>query len=384
MGGNVLRKFMVFFLGISLLFSTGFSSAAMAAETVPGGPSTNGEMNLNSLVTYEDMIKVLKDIEQTSKGKVEVLTLDKYGKSEQNRSFYAAKVGTGPIKVWIQAQIHGDEKLTTRAVLDLLKTFGSSGAKDVKEILNNVTIYAIPMYNPDGSIMNTRTTTLYEKGEPKLSGEGKPLTTDLNRDWSENGFKAKESLAFYKYWADVKPDYAVDLHHQGFKTVYGTNESTSMSLGVSLAPNGPTLPSVKNYNEVTRQMQVYVYDALKDYGYTHIDRYQVGSGDQRYEIDIKGGVVSAMMLGLNYNNLNPTRHSNPAIFFETKGNTREGGLGQKSNGYLTKQNYLGLKALLEGIASGKVNNANPNRWEDIPAYPLAGYQTDTGIIPAGY
>ncbi|RJS62638.1 Tat (twin-arginine translocation) pathway signal sequence [Bacillus sp. PK3_68] len=341
-------------------------------------------MNLNSLVTYEDMIKVLKDIEQTSKGKVEVLTLDKYGKSEQNRSFYAAKVGTGPIKVWIQAQIHGDEKLTTRAVLDLLKTFGSSGAKDVKEILNNVTIYAIPMYNPDGSIMNTRTTTLYEKGEPKLSGEGKPLTIDLNRDWSENGFKAKESLAFYKYWADVKPDYAVDLHHQGFKTVYGTNESTSMSLGVSLAPNGPTLPSVKNYNEVTRQMQVYVYDALKDYGYTHIDRYQVGSGDQRYEIDIKGGVVSAMMLGLNYNNLNPTRHSNPAIFFETKGNTREGGLGQKSNGYLTKQNYLGLKALLEGIASGKVNNANPNRWEGIPAYPLAGYQTDTGIIPAGY
>lgn len=51
-----------------------------------------------------------------------------------------------------------------------------------------------------------------------------------------------------------------------------------------------------------------------------------------------------MMLGLNYENINPTGHSNPAIFFETKGNTREGSLGQKSNGHLEKQNYLGLKA----------------------------------------
>ncbi|KMY56053.1 Tat (twin-arginine translocation) pathway signal sequence [Bacillus sp. FJAT-27231] len=375
---------MMFVLGFTLLCSAGFSTSAMAAETVPGGPSTNGELSYDSVVTYEDMIKMLKDIEKTSKGKVEVFKLDQYGKSEQNRSFYAAKVGTGPIKVWIQAQIHGDEKLTTRAVLDLLKTYGSSGSKDVEAILKNVTIYAIPMYNPDGSIMNTRSTTLYENGEPKLGSDGKSLTIDLNRDWAVNGFKAKESLVFYKYWADVKPDYAVDLHHQGFKTVYGTNESTTMSLGVSLAPNGPTLPSVKNYNDVTRQMQVYVYDALKDYGYMHIDRYQVGSGEKRYEIDIKGGVVSAMMLGLNYNNLNPTHHSNPAIFFETKGNTREGNLGQKSNGHLTKQNYLGLKAIVEGIASGKVNSVDPNRWEEIPAYPLAGYQTDTGLTPIGY
>ena len=69
----------------------------------------------------------------------------------------------GPIKVWVQAQIHGDEKLTTDAVLELLKTFGSSGSKEIKTILGNTTIYAIPMNNPDGSMMNTRTTMLYNK-----------------------------------------------------------------------------------------------------------------------------------------------------------------------------------------------------------------------------
>jgi hypothetical protein len=91
-----------------------------------------------------------------------------------------------------------------------------------------------------------------------------------------------------------------------------------------------------------------------------------------------------MMLGLNYDNINPTHHSNPAIFFETKGNTRDGNLGQKSNGHLIKQNYLGLKSLISGIATGDVQNVDPTRWEEIPAYPLAGYQTDSGIIPVSY
>ncbi|WNS76467.1 hypothetical protein RRV45_05505 [Bacillus sp. DTU_2020_1000418_1_SI_GHA_SEK_038] len=160
-----------------------------------------------------------------------------------------------------------------------------------------------------------------------------------------------------------------------------------MSFGVSLAENEPTLPGIKDglYYDLTRQMNVYVYDALKDYGYMHIDRYQTGSGDKRYEIDIRGGVVSAMMLGLNYANINPTHHSNPAIFFETKGNTRDGNLGKKSNGHLIKQNHRGLKALLYGLATCEVQKVNPNRWEEeIPAYPLAGYQTDSGIVPVSY
>ncbi|MFD1707296.1 M14 family zinc carboxypeptidase [Siminovitchia sediminis] len=373
-----MKKQWVALVALCLIFATAFSSSAFAAETIPGGPSTNGKLSYESVIDYEEMIEGLKKIEHASKGKVEVFTLDEYGKTEQGRSIYAAKVGEGPMKIWVQAQIHGDEKLTTGAVMELLKALGKSGNKEVKQILENSTIYAIPMYNPDGSLMNIRQTVLHDE-------EGNSLNRriDLNRDWSENGFAAKESLAVYKFWADVKPDYAVDLHHQGFKTVYGTNYSTSMSLGVSLAPNGPTLPGIKDglYNDLTRQMSVYVYDALKDYGHMHIDRYQVGGGDSKYEIDIRGGVVSAMMLGLNYNNINPTGHSNPAIFFETKGNTRDGGLGQKSNGHLERQNYLGLKALLYGLATGEVQQVDPDRWEEIPAYPLAGYQTDSGIVP---
>ncbi|MGM0774991.1 MAG: M14 family zinc carboxypeptidase [Bacillota bacterium] len=350
-----------------------FSSLSFAA-TVPGGPSTNGNTNINSMLSYEDVVKELNSIEQTSKGKVDVFTLDRFGKSEQGRSIYAAKVGTGEKKIWIQAQIHGNEKLVTEAALQLLKNYSSNNSKEVQTVLEESTLYFIPMYNPDGAEMNTRGTKIMETGQ----------SLDLNRDWVEGGFKAKESKVVYSYWAELKPDFAIDLHHQGLKKIYGTNEATSFSLGISLAPDGPTLPNETKYNDITKQMMAYVYDEMKGYGYTHIDRYQiVDSGKQvGYDIDIKGGVVSAMMMGLNYNDLNPDNHSHPAIFFETKGNSSDGSLGQKSNGYLTKQNYLALKSLVYGYVTGEVNKVDPAKWNEIPAYPLAGYWTDyNGIVP---
>jgi hypothetical protein len=359
----------------ALILVLAFSSAAYAALQ-PGGPSTNGNTNINSTLSYTEVVKILEDIESSSKGKVEVSTLDKYGKSEHGRSIYVAKLGTGPQKIWIQAQIHGNEKLVTEAALQLLRTYAKSGDKDVKRVLEEATLFFIPMYNPDGAEMNIRHTKLAEGGK----------LIDLNRDWTPAGFEAVESKVVYAYWADVNPDFAIDLHHQGLKQVYGTNESTSFSLGISLAPDGPTLPGT-GYNKITKQMMAYVYDELNDYGYTHIDRYQVGVNREKgigYDIDIRGGVVSAMMMGLNYNNLNPEGHSHPAVFFETKGNTSDGSLGQKSNGYLTKQNYLALKSLVYGYVTGEVENVDENDWYNIPYYPLAGYLTDyNGIVPVG-
>jgi murein tripeptide amidase MpaA len=128
----------------ALILMLAFSSAAYAALQ-PGGPSTNGNTNINSTLSYSEVVKVLEDIERTSKGKVEVSTLDQYGKSEQGRSIYVAKVGTGPQKIWIQAQIHGNEKLVTEAALQLLKTYASSGEKDVQRVLEEATLYFIPM-----------------------------------------------------------------------------------------------------------------------------------------------------------------------------------------------------------------------------------------------
>ncbi|WP_237767570.1 hypothetical protein [Serinicoccus sp. CUA-874] len=116
-------------------------------------------------------------------------------------------------------------------------------------------------------------------------------------------------------------------------------------------------------------------------GFISADKYDVGYGTV---IDIRGGVVSAMMLGLDYNGLNPTGHSNPAVFFETSGNTRDGNIGHKARGKMVKQNVLGLTAWLDGLATGEVFDVDPQIWDDeIPGTPVLQYPFDWGgIIPA--
>ncbi|GAA1121839.1 M14 family zinc carboxypeptidase [Citricoccus alkalitolerans] len=351
-------------------------------------PSPNGQTNISSILTYADVEKELKKLEKTSRFNVDVFTLAEAGTSvstsEQGRDLYVATVGTGPEDVWLQGRIHGNEPYGTDSLLTLLKDLGTNGSSDYDLLREKYTFHIIPMYNPDGAEENIRHTILWDDvtGTPQLGGNGGEQRIDLNRDWTENGFAAKESLAFYEYWTMVDPDFGVDIHHQGLKKEWGTGDDVTLSLGISLAPGGPTLPGLEDgaYDVLTRQMLVHVYDELSKYGSINIDRYQVGDG---LEIDIKGGVVSAMMLGLNYQGLNPEGHSNPVVFFETSGNTSDGSLGQKARGKSVRQNELALKELLLGMATGEVQQEDPERWEDIPHQPVTGYQTDyAGVIPA--
>ena len=363
-----------------------FGSLAPAAADA-NFPSPEGQTNISSILTYSDVVAELQKLEQTSRYDMDAFTLEEAGMqvstSEQGRDLYVATVGSGEEHVWVQGRIHGNEPYGTDSILTLLKDLGSNGSADYSLLREKFTFHFIPMYNPDGSEANIRHTVLWdqETDAPELSADGKQQRIDLNRDWTADGFVADESLAFYEYWATVKPDFGIDIHHQGLKKEWGTGDDVTLSLGISLAPGGPTLPDIEDgaYDVLTRQMHVYVYDQLAKYGSINMDRYQVGDG---LEIDIKGGVVSAMMLGLNYQNLNPQGHSNPVVFFETSGNTSDGSLGQKARGKSVRQNVLAMKELLLGLATGEVQQADAERWEDIPHQPVTGYQTDyAGVMP---
>jgi hypothetical protein len=369
--------------------TTAIAAAAAFAVAVPftagapaladaNFPSPEGTTNIASIVTYDDLIAELERIEKTSRFGVDVATLAEVGTeitmSEQGRDLHVATVGDGPENVWLQGRIHGNEPYGTESLLAVLKDLGNNGSADWELLRDTYTFHVIPMYNPDGSELNIRHTILQDGSEKRI---------DLNRDWASDKFEAVESLAFYEYWTMVDPAFAIDIHHQGLKREYGTGDEVTLSLGISLAPGGPTLPGIEGgaYDVLTRQMHVHVYDELQRAGYVNMDRYQVGGS---LEIDIKGGVVSAMMLGLDYDGLNPEGHTNPAIFFETSGNTSNGSLGQKARGKSIQQNVLALQELLVGMATGEVQQEDPERWDEIPHAPVTGYQTDTGVIPIGY
>lgn len=350
-------------------------------------PQPSADPPLDAIRSYEDMLKELDKIRRTSRYGVTVRTLSQIGTgqslSEQGRELYVATVGTGARAVWVQGRIHGNEPYGLESILSVLKQLGNSGAADMRSIRDAFTVHFIPVYNPDGSEANIRETILWDRENdvPRLRSDGREQRVDLNRDWRPDGFVARESLAWYEYWAMVKPAYALDIHHQGLKRDAVTGEPIAFSLGISLAPGGPTLPGLEggDYDVLTRQMAGHVWQSTRGRGYVSIDRYDVGNG---LVIDIRGGVVSAMMLGLDHAGLNPTRHSNPAIFFETSGNTRDGSIGQKARGKLVQQNIVAQEAWLSGLADGTVRGLDPEIWEDIPHAEVVGYFTDWGgVIP---
>jgi hypothetical protein len=357
-------------------------AAPAAAEA--NFPSTEGRTNISSILTYDDVVRELQKLERTSRYGVDAFTLAEAGTqvstSEQGRNLWVATVGTGEEHVWLQGRIHGNEPYGTDALLTLLKDLGTNGSPEYQLLREKFTFHVVPMYNPDGAEANIRHTVLWDEAANAPEG-GAPQLIDLNRDWTATGFAADESLAFYEYWTRVDPAWGIDIHHQGLKQEAGTGDDVTLSLGISLAPGGPTLPGLAGgaYDDLTRQMQVHVYDELSKYGYINMDRYQVGDS---LEIDIKGGVVSAMMLGLDHNGLNPEGHSHPVVFFETSGNTSEGSLGQKARGKSVQQNVLAMKELLLGLATGEVQQENPERWAEIPHTPTTGYLTDyAGVLP---
>ena len=363
--------------GLALAATVAIALTAPLAVVAPSfadanHPNTNGNTNISSILSYDDTVKEMKKLEKTSRFNVDVFTLEEAGtevnKSEAGRDLYVATVGYGPENVWLQGRIHGNEAYGADSLLEILKELGTNGSGDYELLRQKYTFHIIPTYNPDGTDLNIRYTQVTD-------ANGTKRNIDLNRDWTMNGFVAKESKAFYEYWTMVDPAFGIDIHHQGLQVNNETGEDVSLSLGISLAPNGPTLPYIKDgeYNDLTRQMQVHVYDELSKYGSINMSRYTVGSGNNVKEIDIKGGVVSAMMLGLNYNGMNPEGHSNPVIFFETSGNNQS--LGQKGRGKLIRQNVLAVKETLLGMATGETLQEDPDRWEEIPHAPLNGYQT---------
>ncbi|GAA4873168.1 M14 family zinc carboxypeptidase [Serinicoccus chungangensis] len=376
----------------------GWGSLAALGATVTGAgsaqadatfPTPGKETPLAAIRSYGDMVTQLERLASSSRYPVTVRTLSQIGTaeslSEQGRELYVATVGTGDTPVWVQGRIHGNEPYGLDSTMTVLQSLATSGRREWQQIRDEFTVHVIPCYNPDGSEANIRETILWDRAtdSPRLDAGGNQQRVDLNRDWAPDRFVARESLAWYEYWARVQPAYALDIHHQGLKTDRETGDAITFSLGISLAPGGPTLPGVEGglYDVQTRQMQSHVWLETDRYGFISTDKYDVGYGTV---IDIRGGVVSAMMLGLNYGGMNPGGHSNPAVFFETSGNTRDGNIGHKARGKMVRQNVLGLTAWLDGLASGEIFDVDPTVWDDqIPGTPVLQYFTDWGgIIPA--
>ena len=279
-----------------------------------------------------------KDIEKCFK-KLRKIKVEVIGNSVENRPIYGIKVGDGSIKILMWSQMHGNESTTTKALFDCLNLFESKNELS-KNILENCTLYIIPILNPDGSQYYTR-----------LNAN----KVDLNRDAQD--LSQPESKVLRSKFNDFRPDYCLNLHGQ--RTIYGvgdTGKSASMSF---LSPSQDEKRSITVNREKAMSIISSINEALQDLIPESIARY-----DDRFDLNCVGDTFQS--LGI------------PTVLYEA---------GHVNNDYnreeIRESVFISLLTGLSVIANG-INILNAKDYFKIPENTKSFYDIiirNAKIIP---
>lgn len=138
------------------------------------------------------------------------------GESVKGNPIYGLTIGTGPKRIFMWSQMHGNESTTTKAVLDLINYLRLE-LGETKNILQNFTLQLIPILNPDGAKAYTR-----------VNANG----IDLNRDAQNQS--QPESKILKSVYVNFKPDYCFNLHDQ--RTIFNVGQTKKPATVSFLAP----------------------------------------------------------------------------------------------------------------------------------------------------
>jgi len=403
------------------------ASASVLAQptTTPNGPWVQDEQHLSfeSFMSNEQLEEKLKQIEQSSKGK---MTLEQFGTSNDGYPLYVAKLGDNdPNKkrVLVYTQIHGNEPLGTEAIVELMQKL-TSGSKEANAILDQVSVWFVPRLNPDGTAnlfegkpypvryshqtwnpeelglpADTKAPWYYNaKGSERAQNNNGSVTYgipgfDLNRDFhpnydfdvikeiekdpqkvadtlnnpdTNNGANASlvfspETRALTELVQELNPDVAIDLHHRGFNRL---SEEDSRSVSIQLLAQFTTKPYTDPFSGETYELDNEVLDLSKKVNAVAYESLQRGHSSfgaiQKYPI------VNYPGSGLGAIQLNGTA----TMLIEIKGQTQT--LGQKQNGMLKETAKIPVMAVLRGLADGSLEQADPEVYDAIPqtAFPV--------------
>ncbi len=238
------------------------------------------------------------------------------GKSVEGRDISLVTVGSGAERILIWSQMHGDEPTATCALIDLLQYFGSH-RQDlwISAVLEKYTLLICPMLNPDGAERMQR-----------RNAQG----IDINRD--ARALQTPEGRLLKELRDRYRPFLGFNLHNQNAATTVG---DTGRVATIALLAVAADAPGADKSSALAKQVTAVLYEALSPFVYGHISRY-----DEEFNPRAFGD--------------NLTLWGTPIVLIESGGNPADEPLN-----FGVKLNFVGLSAVLNSLASGRIANANP-------------------------
>ena len=246
------------------------------------------------------------------------------GYSEQDRPIYSIDLGSGPTKILIWSQMHGNESTTTKAILDFFNYLQiNKSSAFVQNLLKTCHIRIIPMLNPDGASYYTR-----------LNANN----VDLNRDALQQ--TQSETQAFFKHLNKFKPDYCFNMHGQ--RTIFSAREAEFPATLSFLAPSYDKGLSLNATRKKAMKLIVAGCETLNEFIPQQIGRY-----DDAHNPNCFGDNIQK--LGI------------PTVLFEA---------GHFPNDYNRNETrryvMMSLLKMLESISTKAIDAYNHNIYFDIP------------------
>ena len=266
---------------------------------------------------------ILPLIESASKNKIFEQT--KLGESTEGRSIYLLKAGSGKTKVLLWSQMHGDEPTATQALFDIFNFFNTRDefSQEIEQILSDLTLYFVPMLNPDGAEVFKR-----------RNG----LDIDLNRDAIR--FVSQESKILKKFRDEIEPDFGFNLHDQNpYYTVGKTNKPATLSF---LAPAFNLEKDMNDKRKHSMQAIVLMNRILQKHIPGQVGRY--------------------------YDTYGPTSMGDNMQKWGTRTILIESGEypGDPERQYVRKLNFIAILSALKGISGKYCMNINYEEYSQIP------------------
>lgn len=240
-------------------------------------------INLNANYYYDDYIKDTNSLEEKF---YPLLSKQSIGKSHDNRELIMIKVGYGKKNIFCCASVHGRESVNLIVLMKIIESYceayiNKKSEKDFSfyQLLNQFSIYFIPLVNPDGYMIalkgfnqikdpNLREyckSLAIKSKEWKLNGRG----VDINRNFPSITFRAKsrddycasenETKSLIKAFLSIPSIGFIDYHSRG-KEIYYYRTAMPADYNKRQKEIAEVLKGLTNYSLVPIEDEIQIGD----------------------------------------------------------------------------------------------------------------------------
>jgi hypothetical protein len=276
---------------------------------------------LPPLLDHEELMKRLDVLRSSAP---DLFSIEKIAESVEGRSINHVRIGSGPQRILLWSQMHGDEPTATSALLDVFDHLRRRrGEPMVKRILSRLTLHVVPMLNPDGA----------ERFQRRNA-----QSIDINRDALR--LQTPEGRALKALRDVVKPQVGFNLHNQNWRTSVGDPPRPASISLLSVAYDEARTENAGR--KLTKQLCAVIRDALEPFASGQIGRYE-----DEFEVRAFGD--------------NITLWGTPVVLIETGPWP-----SQEPDAALVRLNFVAIMSALDALATGNVDRADPRRYESLP------------------